>query len=198
MRGSFYYLVAAGLLVLSGCNEKGQNNGSTEVVHDTVYVTEANKESQDSKAEKLEGPTGVIPAEELPSGEWGAEGAFANVRKWVVTVTAVTTIYEPVSPAEARRIEREYTEDDDYWVDYDEEEQCYYLHGHAMVETDKKTITNPKHVNRLNALMANPDYKEYRDEVTIRNNTAYARWYGGNRGGGIDEDFPSDLVKLFF
>lgn len=183
--------------MLSGCNEKGQNNGATEVVHDTVYVRETATEPEAaitaSEEESADGPTGSIPAEAATAAD-----PFDSVNKWVVTVTSVTTLYEPISAAEAKRLERELADNDERWVEYDEVDQCYYLRGHSMVETGKKTITNAKHVSRLNALMGNPDFKEYRDEVTIRNNTAYARWYGGNRGGGIDEEFPSDLAKLFF
>lgn len=120
---------------------------------------------------------------------------FANVTKWVVTITGVSTIYKRITAAEAKRVNAK--KDGDLWAEYDRNEKCYILHGYEDVEVSKKTITNPKYVQRLNALMSNPDFSDYRNEVTIRGNVAYARWYGGNRGGGVGEDFPEDIANLF-
>lgn len=118
---------------------------------------------------------------------------FNSVKMWKITLTAVTTIFDPVSAEEAKRIEAE--GDEDYWVDYNEDERQWYVHGHAEVEVGSVTITDAKWVNRLNQLMQKSKYDEYRQEVTIRGKVAYATWYEGNRGGGIEEDFPKDLAK---
>lgn len=123
-----------------------------------------------------------------------AASPFDKVDKWVISITAETSIYNPISESEAARINA-LEETDEHWADYDEEEGQWYEHGSAMTEISKKTITDPTWVKRLNALMDDPNLSEYREEVTIRGNVAYAKWYGGNRGGGIEEEFPSDIAS---
>ena len=118
---------------------------------------------------------------------------FDNVEKWIITRIDVTTIYLPVDEEEAKRIEA--AGDDDLWVDYDEEEKQWYLHGHEMVEDGKATISDVKWVKRLNQFIQDPEYESYKEDVKIRGKVAYAKWYGGNRGGGIDEDFPKDVAN---
>lgn len=127
----------------------------------------------------------------------GVQDAYASpydkVEMWQITFFSVTTIYKPISAAEAKRIEA--SGDDEYWVDYDESQKQWYLHGNPLVEAGSATVTDPKWVRQLNLLMQNPEYTDYSEQVTIRGKIAYANWYDGNRGGGVAEDFPPDIEK---
>jgi len=121
---------------------------------------------------------------------------YNKVEKWVITVTAVTSIYDEVSEEEAKRIEAEAADgDSELWVDYVEEEGKWYVHGNPIIEEGVTTITDAKIVKRLNSMMYDTTYTDYKAGVIIEGRVAHAEWYGGNRGGGIYEDFPSDLAS---
>lgn len=118
---------------------------------------------------------------------------YDKVEMWQITFFSVTTLYEPISAAEAKRIEA--SGDDEYWVDYDESQKQWYLRGNPLVEAGTATVTDPKWVRQLNLLMQNPEYEDYSEQVRIRGKIAYANWYDGNRGGGVAEDFPPDIEE---
>lgn len=128
---------------------------------------------------------------------------FANVTKWKVELTATTTMMVDITPEEAEQIEkgnygkyeREFTELDAFVSDIGEGP---YIAYHADVVEQTKTVTDPRFVKKLNEMMLDEKYSEYSMEVRVKGNTAYAHWYGGNRGGGVDEDFPSDVAKHLY
>ena len=166
--------------IKNGTSSNDEHSEADSIAHPVMQVEEA--VMQDTVEENLEAAT-----EETYSSP------FDGVEMWKITLTAVTTIFNPVSAEEAKRIEA--NGDEDYWVDYDEEERQWYVHEHAEVEVGNVTITDAKWVNRLNQLMQKSKYDEYKQDVTIRGKVAYAKWYEGNRGGGIEDDFPKDLAK---
>lgn len=149
-------------------SEKSHNTGGMD---NTIKVAEA-------KAVKVE-DVGSSP--------------YDKVEMWQITFFSVTTLFEPISAAEAKRIEA--SGDDEYWVDYDESQKQWYLHGNPLVEAGTATVTDPKWVRQLNLLMQNPEYEDYSEQVKIRGKIAYANWYDGNRGGGVAEDFPPDIEE---
>lgn len=130
--------------------------------------------------------------------------SYDNVTKWVVDVTAVSTMTIDITPEEAYQIENGHYgkyaklfkefEDDIFVNDFDGE---YYIQYHDMVVNGTKTITKPSVVKKLNEMMKSSLYQEYSQDVKIIGNTAHARWYGGNRGGGIEEEFPGDVAEYF-
>lgn len=72
------------------------------------------------------------------------------------------------------------------------------VYGDDVTEVEYKPtiITDKAIVKRLNEMMSDRDkYDDYISEVKISGNTARARWYDGNRGGGICDDFPQDIVE---
>lgn len=183
----YFFLVslATGLLIVSCDNMKKDSRSNDEsskvdsvsnpsIVEDKDVVIEEGEEKNVAQEETHNSP-------------------FDNVEKWIITRIDVTTIYLPVDEEEAKRIEA--AGDDDLWVDYDEEEKQWYLHGHEMVEDGKATISDVKWVKRLNQFIQDPEYESYKEDVKIRGKVAYAKWYGGNRGGGIDDDFPKDVAN---
>lgn len=188
MKKLVYFLLvslATGLLIVSCDNMKKDSRSNDEsskvdsvsnpsIVEDKDVVIEEGEEKNVAQEETHNSP-------------------FDNVEKWIITRIDVTTIYLPVDEEEAKRIEA--AGDDDLWVDYDEEEKQWYLHGHEMVEDGKATISDVKWVKRLNQFIQDPEYESYKEDVKIRGKVAYAKWYGGNRGGGIDEDFPKDVAN---
>lgn len=188
MKKLVYFLLvslATGLLIVSCDNMKKGSRSNDEsskvdsvsnpsIVEDKDVVIEEGEEKNVAQEETHNSP-------------------FDNVEKWIITRIDVTTIYLPVDEEEAKRIEA--AGDDDLWVDYDEEEKQWYLHGHEMVEDGKATISDVKWVKRLNQFIQDPEYESYKEDVKIRGKVAYAKWYGGNRGGGIDEDFPKDVAN---
>lgn len=188
MKKLVYFLLvslATGLLIVSCDNMKKGSRSNDEsskvdsvsnpsIIEDKDVVIEEGEEKNVSQEETHNSP-------------------FDNVEKWIITRIDVTTIYLPVDEEEAKRIEA--AGDDDLWVDYDEEEKQWYLHGHEMVEDGKATISDVKWVKRLNQFIQDPEYESYKEDVKIRGKVAYAKWYGGNRGGGIDEDFPKDVAN---
>lgn len=188
MKKLVYFLLvslATGLLIVSCDNMKKGSRSNDEsskvdsvsnpsIVEDKDVVIEEGEEKNVAQEETHNSP-------------------FDNVEKWIITRIDVTTIYLPVDEEEAKRIEA--AGDDDLWVDYDEEEKQWYLHGHEMVEDGKATISDVKWVKRLNQFIQDPEYESYKEDVKIRGKVAYAKWYGGNRGGGIDEDFPKDIAN---
>lgn len=188
MKKLVYFLLvslATGLLIVSCDNMKKGSRSNDEsskvdsvsnpsIVEDKDVVIEEGEEKNVAQEETHNSP-------------------FDNVEKWIITRIDVTTIYLPVDEEEAKRIEA--AGDDDLWVDYDEEEKQWYLHGHEMVEDGKATISDVKWVKRLNQFIQDPEYESYKEDVKIRGKVAYAKWYGGNRGGGIDDDFPKDVAN---
>ena len=188
MKKLVYFLLvslATGLLIVSCDNMKKDSRSNDEsskvdsvsnpsIVEDKDVVIEEGEEKNVAQEETHNSP-------------------FDNVEKWIITRIDVTTIYLPVDEEEAKRIEA--AGDDDLWVDYDEEEKQWYLHGHEMVEDGKATISDVKWVKRLNQFIQDPEYESYKEDVKIRGKVAYAKWYGGNRGGGIDDDFPKDVAN---
>ena len=188
MKKLVYFLLvslATGLLIVSCDNMKKGSRSNDEsskvdsvsnpsIVEDKDVVIEEGEEKNVAQEETHNSP-------------------FDNIEKWIITRIDVTTIYLPVDEEEAKRIEA--AGDDDLWVDYDEEEKQWYLHGHEMVEDGKATISDVKWVKRLNQFIQDPEYESYKEDVKIRGKVAYAKWYGGNRGGGIDEDFPKDVAN---
>lgn len=123
---------------------------------------------------------------------------FESVAKWVVELEAMSSFSGVCSEEEARKIEAGGSEDDSQWVEYDEEEDQWIVHGLGYVPQGTFEITNAKHVKTLNAMMMDEKYSDYRMDVSIKGNTAFAKWYNGNRGGGIEEDFPEDVVNFIY
>lgn len=188
MKKLVYFLLvslATGLLIVSCDNMKKDSRSNDE----SSKVDSASNPSivEDKDVVIEEGEEKNVAQEETHNSP------FDNVEKWIITRIDVTTIYLPVDEEEAKRIEA--AGDDDLWVDYDEEEKQWYLHGHEMVEDGKATISDVKWVKRLNQFIQDPEYESYKEDVKIRGKVAYAKWYGGNRGGGIDEDFPKDVAN---
>lgn len=118
--------------------------------------------------------------------------SFDNVKIWRITLSGISTIDRIVSPEEARIIEK--SDDDDMFVMQIEDDGPWHAVCHEYLEYTTVIVANPKLVKELNQLMDNPKYDSYRKDVKIKGNVAYARWYNGNRSGGIAEDFPQDLV----
>lgn len=128
---------------------------------------------------------------ETPAATDAPVSAYSNVTKWEIAITGVTFISETITKEETDRINN--TEYDDYWAEYNEETHEWEAHGHAEVVMGTVSISDPKIVSQLNDMMQKPDYESYAAEVKISGAIASAQWYGGNRGGGIDEDFPSNI-----
>ena len=188
MKKLVYFLLvslATGLLIVSCDNMKKGSRSNDESSKVDSVSNPSIVEDKDVVIE--EGEEKNVVQEETHNSP------FDNVEKWIITRIDVTTIYLPVDEEEAKRIEA--AGDDDLWVDYDEEEKQWYLHGHEMVEDGKATISDVKWVKRLNQFIQDPEYESYKEDVKIRGKVAYAKWYGGNRGGGIDEDFPKDVAN---
>lgn len=188
MKKLVYFLLvslATGLLIVSCDNMKKGSRSNDESSKVDSVSNPSLVEDKDVVIE--EGEEKNVAQEETHNSP------FDNVEKWIITRIDVTTIYLPVDEEEAKRIEA--AGDDDLWVDYDEEEKQWYLHGHEMVEDGKATISDVKWVKRLNQFIQDPEYESYKEDVKIRGKVAYAKWYGGNRGGGIDEDFPKDVAN---
>ena len=188
MKKLVYFLLvslATGLLIVSCDNMKKDSRSNDESSKVDSVSNPSLVEDKDVLIE--EGEEKNVAQEETHNSP------FDNVEKWIITRIDVTTIYLPVDEEEAKRIEA--AGDDDLWVDYDEEEKQWYLHGHEMVEDGKATISDVKWVKRLNQFIQDPEYESYKEDVKIRGKVAYAKWYGGNRGGGIDEDFPKDVAN---
>ena len=188
MKKLVYFLLvslATGLLIVSCDNMKKGSRSNDESSKVDSVSNPSIVEDKDVVIEEGEGKN--VAQEETHNSP------FDNVEKWIITRIDVTTIYLPVDEEEAKRIEA--AGDDDLWVDYDEEEKQWYLHGHEMVEDGKATISDVKWVKRLNQFIQDPEYESYKEDVKIRGKVAYAKWYGGNRGGGIDDDFPKDVAN---
>lgn len=125
-----------------------------------------------------------------------SSSAFADVTVWDIELVSFTTFAVPCSEEEAHKIEAASTGDDEIWVNYDETTGEWTKHGSEYVPTRHTTVTRADMVKKLNDLMDDPRYNEYRSEVKVKGNKASARWYDGNRGGGISEDFPDDVVDF--
>lgn len=118
--------------------------------------------------------------------------SFNKVKIWKITLSGMSTIDRIVSPEEARIIEE--SDDDDMFVMQIEDDGPWHAVCHDYLEYTTVIVASPKWVKKLNSLMENPKYDSYRKDVKIQGNVAYAKWYEGNRGGGIAEDFPKDLA----
>ena len=146
----------------------------------TVYVNAANY---------------TVPKQTVKKGTVKKErhhSSFDKVQTWRITLSGMTTIDRIVSPEEARIIEQ--SDDEDMFVMQIEDGGPWHAVCHDFTDYTVVIVANPKLVKKLNRLMENPKYDSYRKEVKIKGNVAYARWYNGNRGGGIAEDFPKDLA----
>lgn len=171
-------------LLLMACSKKAEEttNGadSTEVVKEEVKA-KADVKNDTLSAEEMEALNGN-------ESEWDA------VTKWEVTITAVCSLSGVVDEATAKEIQAD--ESDDRMVEYDEEEDQWVTNGTAEIPVNNVVVTNPKHVKMLNKMMGDPKYSEYCSSVKISGTTAYAEWYGGNRGGGIADDFPAEVNRF--
>ena len=181
-----YVLACATAFQMVACNNTNATDAGTESDDGYSVAQSSDRQAVVEDTEPLEIEEQVEVEEET------YKSPFDKVEMWQITFTSVTTIYKPVSAQEAKRIEA--AGDDDYWVDYDENQQQWYLHGHEDVDVGSVTVTDDKWVRKLNRLMQNPEYDDYSEDVTIRGKIAYAKWYDGNRGGGIADDFPTDVV----
>lgn len=141
-------------------------------------------------AAMAESDTAVAVAEEAPVNN----SPFAAVTVWEIDLESTTTRVTNCSEAEAREIEA--NGDDDTWVMYDETEGSWVKHWTGDVVVGHVTITKPNQVERLNQMMEDSQYEEFREDVKIRGNKAIAKWYTGNRGGGMEEAFPKDVLKF--
>lgn len=175
--------VSCGATLLIACGAKsGQKVDSIDSTEVTKQEVTAEEQTETEKE--------LSPEEEAllyMESEWDA------IQKWEISITAFTSMATPISEAEAKEIEK--NPDDEIWVEFDEEEGQWIKHGEAMVVVDTITITEPDKVKRLNDMMIDPAYSEYDRGVTFNGVTAKAKWYGGNRGGGIEEDFPEDVKE---
>lgn len=189
-------LLAAAILCIS-CGSDNKSTGTTKNdVQDSIAPTAI------TQNETPTATPATAPANEFEKPV--STSPYDNVTKWVVDVTAVTTISFDITPEEATNIERgdygKYAKlfhdyaDDIFVNDIDGE---YFLIYHDEVVNGTKTITNPRIVKKLNTMMQSAQYSEYASSVRINSTTAHARWYGGNRGGGISDDFPSEVARVF-
>lgn len=184
-KNMYLLLLSATAFLMFSCNNVNKSRAvNNEHIEAENFASPARVEVQ--KAEDR-----VVEEKEVKENT--NNSSFDDVEIWKITLTAVTTIFEPVSAEEAKKIEA--ANEEDYWVDYDEDEKQWFVHGHEMVEVGNVTVTNARWVKRLNQLMQKSEYNMYREDVTIRGKVAYAKWYEGNRGGGIEEDFPKDVAK---
>lgn len=119
---------------------------------------------------------------------------FAKVTVWDIQLVSFTTLYGYCSEEEAREIEAR--GDDECWVGYDETTGMWTKHCFESIPTHHTIITNASMVKKLNDMMKDPKYSDYRNNVKVKGNKATARWYDGNRGGGIPDDFPADVYKF--
>lgn len=174
-----YLMAACAILLATACGKKAdENTTSTDSTAVSQNSTKAEEAAPTSEAE-------VLPENE---SEWEV------ITKWEVSITAATSLMGVVSKEEAEQIEQ--NGDGERWVEYDEEEDQYVVHGFDEIVQSSVTVTNPKHVKMLNQMMEDPKYSDYVSDVKISGTTAYAKWYGGNRGGGIEEDFPKEVQKF--
>ncbi len=171
-------MAACAILLATACGKKADENATS---------TDSTAVSQNSTKAEEAAPANEAEVLAENESEWEV------ITKWEVSITAITSLMGVISEEEAKNAEEG---DDDRWVEYDEQEDQYVVHGQEEIVENTVTITNPKHVKMLNQMMEDPKYSDYVSDVKIAGTTAYAKWYGGNRGGGIEEDFPKEVKRF--
>lgn len=202
---SFASIILALLIFTSCASNKKQDaeiGQTTQTCNkDSVKVDSLEKDTikADTAATtiKKDASTEVAAKSETPSSP------FSKVTKWEIKLVSLTTHLVEITKEEADCIEAgkdskydKYFEDEEAFVN--EVDGKYFITYHANVEIGKKTVTKPDIVAKLNKMMADKKYSDYRNNTTVKGNTAIAEWYDGNRGGGIEEDFPADIKNAIF
>lgn len=192
-------LLAAATLCTS-CGDGTKTNGAAQT--DSIAPVTDTTTPQTNTPAPVADTTAAEPTQTAQASTPTNASPYDAVTKWVVDVTSVTTISFDITPEEAANIERgnygKYAKlfkefsDDIFVNDIDGE---YFIIYHDEVVNDTRTITDPRLVKKLNTMMQNARYSDYASSVHINGTTARARWYGGNRGGGIAEDFPKDVAS---
>ena len=153
-----------------------------------------NKVSNDGSNDSINSDS--VGNEIVTEGEVTADSEFGNIKEWEVVLTAISTVSDfTATEEEVKKLQENADENADISVEFDEESGEYYVFMQTMSEEGHAIIDDPEYVKQLNDLMEQEDYSEYRKDVTIKGNKAFAKWYGGNRGGGVPDDFPEELVN---